>query len=156
MAIIGTGAITLDQVRTALGLGATASLQDCFNAANYWCFAPLYGGDDYEGAGTGYDRLSNFRGYNTALLISFYRGTSGSSSSAICLNGATVQVWHSGVNLLPEVDDVIYTNSGGTTEYVGGFNHWIPIAAISVGSTNQTALVNAVGVVLSRSSCAQP
>lgn len=53
---VGTGNISLNEVRNELGLGATASLVDCFNAACNGGFSLTYVGSK--------DRLSNFRGYD--------------------------------------------------------------------------------------------
>ena len=52
---LGTGAITLGQIRLEVGLGATASLADCFTAAT--------GTFNISYAIPGVQAMSEFRGY---------------------------------------------------------------------------------------------
>ena len=143
---LGTGSISLVDVRIEVGLGATASLQDCFTASKDAGFNLTYKGNK--------DRLSNFKGYNHSVLTSFNRGTSvGTQSSDVCGNSAAFQVWHNGAGALPVADDIIYTNASGTITYVGGFGHWIPVSVTESVEANDTCLVNGVGVVILTGSC---
>ncbi|WP_375587725.1 BACON domain-containing protein [Flagellimonas aurea] len=61
MAVPDTNTFSLNDVRVELGLGSTASLSACFNAAVETKFD-----DDYKGAK---DRLSNFRNYGAFVPL---------------------------------------------------------------------------------------
>lgn len=56
---VGTGAISLQEVATELGLGSTTNLIACFNNANPAGFDPTYAIPDEQS-------LSEFRGYDLA------------------------------------------------------------------------------------------
>tara|TARA_R110000822_G_scaffold11176_2_gene41271 strand:- start:3806 stop:4267 length:462 start_codon:yes stop_codon:yes gene_type:complete len=58
---VGTGAISLNEVRTELGLGATASLQDCIDNATAANYDPTY----YTAPATS---LAEFRGYSEVVV----------------------------------------------------------------------------------------
>lgn len=84
---VGTGNISLDEVRLYLELGSTASLQDCFSIAVAEGFDPVYSGLK--------DRLSNFRGYETPVIPSIptiesyvSATTGGSASTTITFSSA--------------------------------------------------------------------
>jgi hypothetical protein len=145
MALPITG-LKLSDVRLELGLGSTASLQDCFNAASAGGFDPTY-------ATSGVDSLKDFRNYN-AGLTSFYIGRE--QSTTTCWNDATTLAYHDGTEVLPQVGDTVYTDAFGTTPVAGGFGSYWPANLTSTTNALYVLLINAVGEVGSVTSCGPP
>lgn len=102
----------LDDVRTYIGLSTTASLQDCFTAADPSCFDPTYEGSK--------DRLSNFRNYDCGLsTFAHALGVDGSSGSNSCANYPTNTFYTD--NSIWGASSELWTDSGGTTPASSGY-----------------------------------
>jgi len=70
MAVVpDTNTFSLQDVENAIP-GVQGGLVACFADAHADGFDPAYGGSEYVGVGTGYDRLSNFRNYKHATDFS--------------------------------------------------------------------------------------
>ena len=140
MAIPNTeGGWSLDDVRLEVGEALTASLQDCFTSSHPSGFNATYEGSK--------DRLSNFRDYDHGAVTAIFATRDETVNSTNCSINATTARWHDGAGALPTVGDTIYTDSGGTTVLVGGFDYWIGLSTTSGGSSGITVLVNGVGEV---------
>lgn len=115
-----TNTFSLNDVRTVLGLGSTASLSSCFSASVDGCFDILYKGSK--------DRLSNFRHYCTSITVRLFAGSytgcvdhSGSDWSSV--RGATAGTNYHDSSYAPQKCGVQYN---GSTYYIrrvfAGFN----------------------------------
>ena len=108
---VGTGNISLEEVRVELGLGSTSDLVACFAAAVDGDFTIVYKGNK--------DRLSNFKGYevsSTVTLTSFSSSAGSNTQSSVCQYATVNQTYyHDGSNATPVVGDNVYSDSAGTT-----------------------------------------
>jgi len=90
-------------------------LERCFTNATASQFDPAYEGSK--------DRLSNFRNYNGANILTSFSSTLGNSNQTTACGLAKNQTYyHDGVNALPAIGDNVYSDSAGTTGLVR--NHY--------------------------------
>ena len=82
---VGTGAISLQEVATELGLGSTTNLVACFNNANPAGFDPTYAIPDEQS-------LSEFRGYDLAAETLTTDPANGSTIILGALNGLSSNI----------------------------------------------------------------
>lgn len=102
----------LTDVRMELGLGATASLTDCFSAAEPSDFDPAYEGSK--------DRLSNFRNYGAgAPTTPIMLGRDAGTPSTACTIGTVQYYIPSGQTW--GTATAIYEDSDGTILAPGGY-----------------------------------
>jgi hypothetical protein len=136
---LGTGAITLAQIRVEVGLGATASLADCFTAAT-GTFNPTY-------AIAGVQAMSEFRGYSHAVT-----GITISLSTLTNITGLNVCVY--ALNLTKYYDGggigngmIIYDDVSLTTPYTGSGKDFRRISSGGFGKISTiTGEVSSFGV----------
>tara|TARA_R110000796_G_scaffold47585_1_gene114303 strand:- start:582 stop:995 length:414 start_codon:yes stop_codon:yes gene_type:complete len=115
MAVPNTSTFSLQDVTNEFGLGASDGLQDCFNDSTDSDFDSAYKGSK--------DRLSNFRNYNGANILTSFSSTLGSSNQTTACGLAKNQTYyHDGVNALPAIGDNVYSDSAGTIGLVR--NHY--------------------------------
>ena len=115
---LGTGAITLSQIRSEVGLGSTASLADCFTAAT--------GTFNISYAIPGVQAMSEFRGYvHGVATTSFSMSTFGSANATTaCGYSLNTTRYHDGGAASPTNGDVVYVDAAGTTPLNGGNTYW--------------------------------
>lgn len=142
MAIPDNFLFSLNDVRVEIGLGATASLQDCFNNANSGGFDATYGTISSS-------NLRAFRRYDhsSTSLNSFSIDTSsgsGSAAAACAVSYSESILYHDGAGAFPANGDTVYTDSAGTTTFNGGSNYF----KTRDGGTFYSIRISAAGVVL--------
>ena len=104
MGLPTSGPLSINDIRVELGAGASnQSLEDFSNTAGF--AAP--------------DAISDFYGFTD--LTSFLGSALQSGTKFICSATRNVTYYHDGSNANPVVDDIIYTNSTGTTTLGAGF-----------------------------------
>lgn len=152
---VGTGAITLDEVRTEIGLGTTASLQDCVNNA----VESGYDGTYYTSPATS---LAEFRGYTHPGATSLSVTTSpyatvdpcavSGSSTTIYANGTystLAGVYNGGTNsgeLYSTTDLTTYASSGWYSEPTQDFFKWYRWDSSKGSFDNYTDCTNTISV----------
>ena len=103
-------------------------------------YAPLSTEDGWSVSSDGPD-LTSFSIYTTGRT----------TETAVCLDTADTTYYHNGIDTAPEVGDVIYSDSAGTTLFNGDSSYF---ALGSSGVSNTWIVVNSVGVVLETGGCA--
>ncbi|AGO48509.1 hypothetical protein Phi18:2_gp60 [Cellulophaga phage phi18:2] len=140
MAVPNTNTFLLSDVRSELSLPSTTSLVACFSAAVSSRFDPAYSGSK--------DGLLNFRNYGATVINTFeiYNTTSYSMASNACsMAGPFNQfLFHSGSASVPSAGDILYTDSGMTSIFVGNSNYY----KISVSSVNYAIRISPTGEVM--------
>ena len=99
MALPSSGQISINDIRVELGASATnQSLRAFSNTAGF----------------TTPDAISEFYGYSN--LTSFSYNSSGQEEGSACsLEDTPDTAYHNGSGTYPDVDDLVYSNSTGTT-----------------------------------------
>lgn len=108
MALQSSGQITLDDIRTELGLSqSNVSLGDMSDDAGF--SAP--------------DQMSDFYGYSdTPTLVSFSSSKNPSTTTvSACSASVSWTYYHDGSAGLPQSGDTVYTSSAGTTTVSNGY-----------------------------------
>jgi len=104
MGLPASGPLSINDIRVELGASATnQSLEAFSNTAGF----------------TAPDAISDFYGFTN--LTSFTGSTLQSGTKNICTQARNTTYYHNGSNTNPVVNDIIYTNSGGTTTLGAGY-----------------------------------
>jgi len=115
MAVPNTTTFSLQDVTNEFGLGASDGLQDCFNDSTDGGFDSAYKGSK--------DRLSNFRNYDGANVLTSFSSTLGNSNqTTTCGLSKNETYYHDGSGTFPAIGDNVYSDSAGTTGLVR--NHY--------------------------------
>lgn len=127
MALQSSGTISLDDIRTELGLAqSNVSLGSMSDTAGF--SAP--------------DQISDFYGYSHSSLTSINSTTRELSSLGACFSTSSLTLYHDGTGTHPLTGDTIYTDSAGTTVASAGYyqnsvGDWFRVGAaggvISIG-----------------------
>ena len=104
MGLPASGPLSINDIRVELGASATnQSLEAFSNTAGF----------------TAPDAISDFYGFTN--LTSFVGSALQGGTKNICTATTNVTYYHNGSNSSPVVNDIIYTNSGGTTTLGAGY-----------------------------------
>jgi len=96
-----------------------------------------------------YNEGSQSSGLNVtqASALTLFGSTSSSASLLdVCDGTVNTSYWHNGAGTYPVVNDIVYTNSSGTTTLNGGSQYWLM-------NNNDYLRIGSSGNVLSVSSC---
>ena len=131
MTLPSSGQISINDIRLELGASATnQSLRAFSNTAGF----------------TTPDAISEFYGYSN--LTSFSYNSSGQEEGSACsLEDTPDTAYHNGSGTYPDVDDLVYSNSTGTTSLSDA------TYKIDNGSTNGADMVVEGGEVVSITNC---
>lgn len=102
MALPSSGQLSFSDIAEAVGASTPYSLRSMSSSAGF----------------SSPDSVSDFYGYSPGgSLILFFISSPVNDPSKICQDGLSccAPVWHNGVNSLPEIGDIVYEDSSGTT-----------------------------------------